>query len=209
VRLVNQADPDLVVFGGDIVDDSPGMLTAAMAPFRQLRAPHGAYVVMGNHEYYAGLEAWKRAFPALGLRLLLNQHAVIAVQQARIVLAGLADRVTLRGYPGEKPDLDKALAGAPEQDGNTVRIVLEHQPAGAAENAARGMDVQLSGHTHGGLVLFLQPLVARFNSGFVSGQYDVQGMRLIVSNGTGLWSGMPLRLGVPGQILILKLAPAE
>jgi predicted MPP superfamily phosphohydrolase len=212
VRRVNEAGPDLIVFTGDIADDTPEALAPAAQALRNLRAPYGAYAVVGNHEYYVGLEAWKRAYPGVGMRLLFNEHAVIPVGSSRIVLAGLTDRVTLRGgygYLGEKPDLDKALSGAPERDAGTLRIVLDHQPAGAAGNAAKDMDIQLSGHTHGGLVPLLQPFVARANGGFVSGRYDVNGMRLIVSNGTGLWAGMPLRLGVPGQILILNLAPAE
>jgi predicted MPP superfamily phosphohydrolase len=212
VRRTNEAGPDLIVFTGDLADDTPAALAPAAQALRSLRAPYGAYAIVGNHEYYVGLEAWKRAYPSLGMRLLFNEHAVIPVGRARIVLAGLTDRVTLRGgygYLGEAPDLDKALAGAPERDENTLRIVLDHQPAGAAGNAAKGMDIQLSGHTHGGLALFMQPLVARFNGGFVSGRYDVNGMQLVVNNGTGLWAGMPMRLGVPGQILILNLSPAD
>ena len=209
VRLTNAQNPDLVAIAGDVVDDTPTQLAVSVAPLRELRSRYGTYVIVGNHEYYAGLEPWKRAYPNLGMHLLFNEHAVIEVGTARLVIAGLTDRVTLHGYPGERPDLDKALQGAPGPDEKTVRLVLDHQPAGAADNARRGMDVQFSGHTHGGLALPIQKVVAHFNGGFVSGQYAVGGMQLVVTNGTGLWAGMPLRLGVPGQIVMVTLVAAE
>jgi predicted MPP superfamily phosphohydrolase len=172
----------------------------------RLRAAYGTYVIVGNHEYYAGLEAWLKAFPELGMRLLYNSHDRIRIGEADLVIAGLSDRVTLRGYVrGEKPDIEKALRGAPPGGANAVRILLDHQPAGARGNAGHDLDIQLSGHTHGGLVIFMQKFVAMANGGFVSGLYDVDGMSLLVSNGTGLWGGMPLRLGVPGQIHILNM----
>lgn len=206
VALTNEARPDLVVIAGDTVDGTPRQLFYAIEPLRDLRAPYGAYIVMGNHEYYSGLEAWRKAFPELGLRLLYNEHAIIAVRGARIVLAGLADRMTLRGgYPGESTDIAKALHGAPPRDAGTLRLLVDHQPGGARANAAHDVDVQFSGHTHGGLALPIQRLVAMANDGFVSGAYTVGTMRLVVSNGAGLWAGMPLRLGVPGQILLCTL----
>jgi len=73
--------------------------------------------------------------------------------------------------------------------------------------AARGVDVHLAGHTHGGMVIGLASLVARFNEGFVSGHYEVGDMQLYVSNGTALWPGFALRLGVPSELTRITLQP--
>jgi predicted MPP superfamily phosphohydrolase len=206
VALTNATKPDLIAIAGDVVDDTPARLARSTEPLTRLQARHGVYVIVGNHEYYAGLDAWLKAFPGLGMRLLYNSHDCLRIGGAGLVIAGLSDRVTLnRPLYGERPDIEKALRGAPPGDDMTVRILLDHQPAGAGDNAGHDLDMQLSGHTHGGLVLFLQKFVALANGGFVSGLYDVNGMTLLVSNGTGLWGGMPLRLGVPGQILVLNM----
>lgn len=104
------------------------------------------------------------------------------------------------------PDLDKALAGAPQ--GAPV-ILMAHRPEAARENAARGVALQLSGHTHGGMMPGLDRLVARFNGGFVKGWYDVGGMKLFNSPGTSLWNGFPLRLMDPAEITLLTFRAAK
>ena len=96
------------------------------------------------------------------------------------------------------PDLGIALRGAPADA--PIIILLDHQPRKAREAASHGVALQLSGHTHGGMIVGLNRLVARGNAGFVSGRYEVGGMTLYVSNGTGLWPGFALRLGVPSEI---------
>ena len=84
-------------------------------------------------------------------------------------------------------------------------ILLNHQPRDAREAAQAGIDLQLSGHTHGGMIVGFDRLVARFNNGFVSGLYDVDGMSLYVNNGTALWIGFALRLGVPSELTVITL----
>ncbi|HAK91344.1 MAG TPA: metallophosphoesterase, partial [Massilia timonae] len=84
-----------------------------------------------------------------------------------------------------------------------------HQPIGVAANAESGIDVQLSGHTHGGMIRGVDQVVKRANGGYVSGSYRVKGMQLYVSNGTGLWNGFPIRLGVPAEITEFVLRPAR
>ena len=81
------------------------------------------------------------------------------------------------------------------------------QPRQARAAAARGVALQLSGHTHGGMIIGLDRLVARGNAGFVSGRYELGGMTLYVSNGTGLWPGFALRLGIPSEITRIILRP--
>ena len=82
---------------------------------------------------------------------------------------------------------------------------MDHRPGGAAVNARAGVDLQLSGHTHGGQILGMTLLVAEYNEGYLSGWYQVGNMRLYVSPGAGLWGGFPVRLGVPSEIAAVTL----
>ncbi|MDR2050425.1 MAG: metallophosphoesterase [Deltaproteobacteria bacterium] len=204
VERTNSLRPDLIVLTGDIVDGSPASRNDSVAGLRGLRAPLGVFACVGNHEYYSGFGAWMKKFPSLGVEVLLNRHRLLEIQGQKLVLAGLADPVAAR-YGLPLPDLASALAGAPEE---AVRILLDHRPARAEENALAGVDLQLSGHTHGGQILGLAGMVARFNRGYVRGWYKVRDMRLYVSSGAGLWSGFPLRLGVPSEICGLTLRRA-
>ncbi len=201
----NALKPDLMVVTGDLVDGQVEKRVNDVAPLKDLTARLGVYVVTGNHEYYSNYQRWMRHFKGMGLRMLANEHLVLKDKGHDIVLAGTTDRVSARfGLP--EPDIAKALAGKPA---DAPVILLAHQPKGAEENAAAGADLQLSGHTHGGQVLGIHFLHHLANGGFVSGIYDVNGMLLYVSNGTGLWNGFPLRLGRPSEITELILHPAD
>ena len=108
------------------------------------------------------------------------------------------------------PDIEKALRTVREgrAEGSNERmpiVLLAHRPAGAERHAAAGVDIQLSGHTHGGHLAPLQWFISRYNEGFISGLYDVGRMKLYVSNGAGLWAGFAARLGVPSEITLLRL----
>lgn len=201
VERANAAGADLIVVTGDFIDGSVAMRRADVEPLRDLRAPDGVYAIPGNHEYFFDYEDWMRHLAALGMRMLPNAHAVLARGDARVVLAGVTDLSASRaGKPG--PDLNVALAGAPA--GAPV-ILLDHQPRAARSAAARGVALQLSGHTHGGMIVGLDRAVAPANAGFVSGRYDVDGMTLYVSNGTALWPGFALRLGRPSEMTRITL----
>lgn len=201
VRRANAADVDLIVVTGDVIDGSLAMRRADVAPLAQLRARDGVYAIPGNHEYFFDYPSWMRHFADLGFRLLPNAHAVLRRAGAELVVAGVTDvSAPSRGQAG--PDLHAALAGAPL--GAPV-ILLDHEPRNARRAAARGVVLQLSGHTHGGMILGLDRLVARANDGFVSGRYDVDGMTLYVSNGTALWPGFALRLGKPSELTRITL----
>ncbi|MFC7738665.1 metallophosphoesterase [Roseomonas sp. GCM10028921] len=205
VDRTNALDPDLILVTGDLIDGTPEARHADVAPLARLRAAHGVIAIPGNHEYYFDGTAWMRELQGLGMRMLVNQHAVVRVGNAELVVAGVADEAALR-FGMDGPDLPAALKGAPV--GAPV-ILLSHRPGGAREHAQAGVDVQLSGHTHGGMVRGMDQIVRLANGGYVSGRYDLGGMQLYVSNGTGLWNGFPLRLGVPAEIteLVLTRAP--
>jgi predicted MPP superfamily phosphohydrolase len=137
----------------------------------------------------------------LGLLSLENRHIVLDRNGSKLLLAGITDRASRhKGHPVR--DLSAVLEGAP----NGVPIILlDHQPSDARHAAKLGVALQLSGHTHGGLIRGIDRLAARANAGYVSGRYDVDGMTLYVNNGTALWPGFALRLGRPSELTRITL----
>jgi predicted MPP superfamily phosphohydrolase len=201
VARANLQDVDLIVVTGDLMDGTLEARKDDVEPLGTLQAKDGVFVIPGNHEYYFGYEGWMSKYQQLGMTRLANSHVLLSRGSSTVVLAGITDSASGRfGLP--KPDVRRALMGAPS--GAPV-ILLAHQPKGAPEAAEAGVALQLSGHTHGGMVLGLDRLVARFNNGFVSGFYDVGGMQLYVNNGTALWNGFALRIGVPSELTVITL----
>ncbi len=201
VAKTNALDADLIVLTGDLADGTPEARADDVRPLGDLRARDGVLAIPGNHEYYADYQRWMAVYRALGLNMLENAHVVIQRGDAALAVAGITDRqATSFGQP--RPDLDKALEGlAP---GMPV-ILLAHRPAGAAQHAQAGVALQVSGHTHGGQILGAHLLTQWANEGFVSGLYTVGGMQMYVSNGTGLWNGLAIRLGRPSEITRIVL----
>ena len=201
VRTTNALKPDLICITGDLADGLPDTLAADLKPLRSLRAPLGVHSCLGNHEYYWGYDEWAEAYRNLGLHLLENAHVVLNVRGEAVVLAGVTDRAAQRfGLP--LPDSAQALAGTPP---DAIRILLAHRPALFSQSIAAGVDLQLSGHTHGGQVVGLDIVVAAFNEGFRAGVYRLGECLLYLSSGCALWPGFPLRLLVPSEITELTL----
>jgi hypothetical protein len=108
-------------------------------------------VIPGNHEYFFGYRAWMAHFTAMEMRVLENNHAVLERDGGRLVLAGVTDlSESHSAHPA--PDLVGALKGAPK---DAAVILRDHQPRKARRAAVLGVALQLSGHTHGGMVLGL------------------------------------------------------
>ena len=201
VARTDSLNPDLIVITGDVVDGSPSRLAEDVAPLADLKAKYGVILTPGNHEYYSGLQQWLPVFQSLGMRVLMNENTQIRVNGTPLAIAGVTDTAALN-WGLEGPDPEKALSGLSK---DIAKIMLSHRPSLAPESAKAGASLQLSGHTHGGLVLPIAPLIAAFNGGYVSGLYTVDGMPLYVSRGSGLWGGMPLRLFVPSEITFITL----
>ena len=206
VCRTNALRPDVVLLGGDLGDLKPDEIKPNMHQLGDLHATYGVYSAPGNHEYYRGLDEWIAFLDSVGIESLLNRHVVIEYGGAKLVIAGVPDDAPdNKWYVGrERPDLDKTLAGAPE--GAPV-VLLAHKPLLAHDYAAHGgIRLQLSGHTHGGMIAGLPALLVKLaNKGFVSGMYQVGDMTLYVSNGAGLWNGFLFRLGVPSEITEIVL----
>lgn len=204
VSRANAQNADAIVITGDLMDGSLEARKEDVEPLGGLQARDGVFVITGNHEYYFGHEGWMRRYQELGMTRLSNSHVLLNRGAASLVLAGLTDSASLRfGLP--RPDVRQALDGAPL--GAPV-ILLDHQPKGAPKAAQAGVALQLSGHTHGGMIRGMDRIVARFNNGFASGLYNVDGMKLYVNNGTALWNGFALRIGVPSELTVITLRPA-
>lgn len=195
VQKANQLEPDLFALTGDYIDGHVNQIGDDLKPLSKLKSKYGVYGVTGNHEYYWDHHAWVPFLQKLNIDMLHNEHRLISKDGAQIVIAGMPDLVE-RKFQGEGPLIDKAFQDAPE---NTVRILLEHQPKEAKLHLNKA-DLQLSGHTHGGVMFFLKPLLAAFNAGFVQGLYTLENMLLYVSPGTGIWSGFSCRIGVQAEI---------
>jgi predicted MPP superfamily phosphohydrolase len=207
VARSNALGVDLIVITGDLIDGSLEARRADVALLRGLRSPDGVWVIPGNHEYFFEYAAWMRHYADLGMGVLPNRHTVLRRGADALVLAGVTDlSASHSGQPGH--DLDAALAGAPS---GAPIFLLDHQPRDAEKAAAKGVALQLSGHTHGGMIVGLDRLVARANGGFVSGAYAIGAMTLYVNNGTGLWPGFALRLGPPSELtrITLKAKPGR
>lgn len=204
VDAVNAARPDLIVITGDLFDGSPRQRFDDLRPLRRLRAPLGVYACPGNHEYYSGLTAWRPRFSSLGILLLENDHVLLRRNGAELILAGLSDDVAERfGLP--RPDIRQALGST---EASLPLILMVHRPhlvEQLKQLSRPGAALQLSGHTHGGQVFGLDLLVRRVNKGYLRGLYEIGPVRLYISTGTALWSGFPLRLGVPSEIPLITL----
>lgn len=207
VDAVNEQLPDMIAVTGDVVDGSVEHLASQASPLGELRAPYGVYLVTGNHEYYSGAAPWIAEFRRLGLRVLLNEHAVIHPSGLPVVVAGVTDYSAGSFDPQQRSSPKAALAGAPADA--MPKILLAHQPRSAAAAEPLGYTLQLSGHTHGGQ-FFPWGFFVRFQQPYTAGLHRMGKMWIYTSRGTGYW-GPPKRLGAPSEITRLRLraAPAR
>ncbi|MCP2280427.1 hypothetical protein SAMN04244553_3250 [Nocardia amikacinitolerans] len=198
VRTINDTQPDLIAVVGDLVDGSVEDLRPAVEPLARLRARHGAFFVTGNHEYFSGAEEWIDHVRDLGLRLLANDRTELP----GFDLAGVND---VQGERiGQGPDFDKALG---DRDPARTAVLLAHQPIQIHDAVAHGVDLQLSGHTHGGQ-LWPGNLLAALANPTVAGLERHGDTQLYVTRGAGAW-GPPVRVGAPSDITVVELAAAR
>jgi predicted MPP superfamily phosphohydrolase len=194
VRMINDAGADAVAVVGDLVDGSVAELGSAAEPLQDLRARHGSFFVTGNHEYYSGWPPWIDELRSLGLTVLRNER----VELDGLDLAGVND-VTGSSYD-DGPDFAKALDG---RDASRPVVLLAHQPVQAHQAARHGVDLQLSGHTHGGQMVPFN-LVVGLVEPIVAGYGVIDGTQVYVTRGAGFW-GPPVRFGAPPDISIISL----
>lgn len=194
VDLINSVTADIVCVVGDLVDGSVAELGRFAEPLRGIESRQGAYFVTGNHEYYSGFAPWIDEVTSLGVRPLRNER----VEIGGLDLAGVND---LGGAQyGDGPDFAKALG---DRDPSRPVVLMAHQPVVARDAAPFGVDLQVSGHTHGGQMAPFNLLV-KLQQPVVSGFGRVDGVPVFVTNGAGFW-GPPLRVGAPPQVTVMDL----
>jgi uncharacterized protein len=196
VAQVKQERPDLVVLLGDLFEGHGQAPEDLLSILGRLSAPLGVWAVAGNHEFHGDRSSRMRLFDETGIQLLRNRWVRI---RPGFILAGVDD-LTAQHRAGRDGDfISQALAGRPP--GATV--LLSHTPWQTEKAARDGANLMLCGHTHGGQIWPFGYLV-RLSYPLLAGRYEVNGMPVIVSRGTGTW-GPRMRLWRPGEILRVTL----
>ncbi|WP_344333506.1 metallophosphoesterase, partial [Streptomyces globosus] len=195
VEAVNGTQPDLIAIVGDLVDGDVADLGPAAEPLARLRARHGAFFVTGNHEYFSGAQQWIDHVRELGVTPLENARRALPYFD----LAGVNDVQGER--EGTGPDFRAALG---DRDRGRAAVLMAHQPVVIHDAVRHGVDLQLSGHTHGGQ-LWPGEYLAGLANPTVAGLERYGDTQLYVSRGAGAW-GPPVRVGAPSDITVVELA---
>ncbi|MGD9483410.1 metallophosphoesterase [Streptomyces sp. TRM70308] len=195
VDIINRAGVDAVAVVGDLVDGSVDDLGTHAEPLARLSSRDGAYFVTGNHEYFSGHREWVEHVRELGLRPLENER----VELPGFDLAGVND-VAGEDY-GDGPDYAAALG---DRDPARASVLLAHQPVLIHDSVAHGVDLQLSGHTHGGQ-LWPGNYLAGLANPTLAGLERYEDTQLYVTRGAGAW-GPPVRVGAEPDITVVELA---
>jgi len=210
VGLVNLLQPDLVLLGGDYVYGSTDYESACFAYLAELEAPLGCFAVLGNHDYAPSAAAEPgpgqavRAANDAGINLLRNQGIWLQIEGQRIRLGGVEDYQV--GHPQWEPI---------GQGTNTDDFVLlvSHNPDFSEDLPPDAVDLVLSGHTHGGQVTIFGSwglrVPSEYGQKYRTGIVENDVTTVIVSNGVGTSTPVPLRLFAPAQVVVLTLRAAD
>jgi predicted MPP superfamily phosphohydrolase len=209
IGMVNRLRPDLIALAGDFVSvpliGSRRKAALASEPcarlLHQMTAPLGLWAIMGNHDVDTDRKHITRALQAENIRVLVNQSQAIERDGARFWLAGVNDALA------KTADLSKTLHGIPADE---AVILLAHEPDFADEASQFPVDLQLSGHSHGGQIRFplLPPLyLPQLAKKYILGSYRVGPMPLYTTAGLGT-IGIPARLNCPPEVTLLTLRRA-
>jgi uncharacterized protein len=212
VTVTNGLKPDLVVMTGDYVDWDPAPQQEVVEVLAGLRAPHGVFGCLGNHESITQTEeSISRLFAAHGIRILRQERAPIRIDDKMLNLIGIDSSVFIPGK-GHSEDWWRAEGDQRWQQvkglaiPETVNILLTHYPWAFDRAAQFGMDLVLAGHTHGGQLCFVTPNISfsRLETPYVSGWYEKGGAQLYVNRGIGTIDPN-IRLGARPEITVLEL----
>ncbi len=192
VERTNALKPDLIAVTGDLVDGSVAEIWSKVEPIGRLRSRYGTFFVTGNHEYYVGIDPWIPAIESLGCVVLNNSGRPVA---DGVYVAGVPDRTAGRFSSQEKPNIPMALAS---NRADLPVVLLVHQPKEIQAAVESGVDLQLSGHTHGGQIWPFGAIVMAAQP-YLSGLHRRGRTQIYVSRGAGTW-GPPIRFGAPTEI---------
>ncbi|WP_394821870.1 metallophosphoesterase [Pendulispora albinea] len=199
--------PDLIVFTGDVADDVR-QLGPALALAHQFRAAHGVLASLGNHEYIHDIRVTRPIYDRSPVPLLVDEGAELRVGDARLYVGGANDPVIIRAdiHPFLEGSVERAMRGSPS---DAFRLLLSHRPDAFDIAARRGIELTLSGHTHGGQIgangkSAFEPL---WPDGYLWGGYGRGGSRLYTTAGFGNW--FPFRVGCPTEAPLIVLSSAR
>ena len=197
VEYFNRLKSDIILLPGDIADDKTEDISLQIAELKNLQAPRGIYYTVGNHEVYFDPFTWEGEFASLGWVVLHNSG--VSIDNTGVYIAGVPDAMEMSA------DIKQAVAKAKSDE---YRILLSHTPTTIKKISAGEVDLQVSGHTHGGQIFPFNLFTKWGNSGFLFGEYSVNGVKLLLSRGVGYW-GPPMRLFAPNDIMLIELLPEK
>src|SRR6184192_2248738 len=202
-RRAARLSPEVLVVTGDIVHNSHDFARQAAEAIATVKATHGTYAILGNHDFWAGADAVEKALEKEGIQVLRNRGLVLRRGGDELWLCGVDDPWSGRF------DLAAALRDRPQ---GAATVLLSHQPNTWPVAQRAGVQLQLSGHTHGGQVAMLwlhrSLSLARLITPFVAGLYRAGTSFLYVNRGAG--SVMPVfRIGARPEVTEVTLVPAE
>lgn len=206
VARVNDLEADLVCHLGDLADGTVAVREPQVSPLASVQAKSARVYVTGNHEYFSEAHEWLVYMESIGWAALHNRHVIVERGGDRLVVAGVDDATArATGVAGHGENLEAALTGA---DPALPILLLAHQPKQVKNAVQAGVDLQLSGHTHGGQIWPFNYLV-RLEQPVVQGlSRHGDRTQLYTSRGTGFW-GPPFRVFVPSEITLLTLRAAD
>jgi uncharacterized protein len=213
VEMTNALKPDLIVLTGDYITWDPDTQGAAVESLTGLKAPYGIYGCLGNHEMWTHTEASiTRLFAQHSVKILRYERVPIQVGKESLNLIGVDYEARSHGRPDRGHRVKEYLESVgplvmPEQ----VNILLSHNPNTFNRAAELGIDLSLSGHTHGGQICldFISPdlSIARLMTPYVRGHFQKPGGQLYVNRGLGTIV-VPIRFDAPPEITLFELVQA-
>lgn len=201
VETANSLQPDIVALTGDYVSKERAYAAPCAELLGGLRARHGVYAVLGNHDHWTDAALITDLFRAEGITVLVNQGMRFEKKGAAFWLAGVDD--TMVGLE----DLSLALAGSSNQE---FKLLLAHNPIILRRAARAGVDLVLSGHTHGGQVSLRSEhsISGRPRRRLLKGLARQGETQIYITRGLGTVV-LPVRFGCPPEVSLLELRCAE
>jgi hypothetical protein len=197
--LTNDLKADIVVVTGDLINRDMDEFPAALEAIQRLESRYGMFLCEGNHDVIPGDGLVVDACRRNNLAMLWNETATVTIRGRRILIGGLP---WMKPGPDTPPQMVSNLY-PPRADGD-VRILLAHHPH--FFDVSDSVDLLLSGHTHGGQIMFGGVGLGNLRFKYNSGRFHRGNMTMIVNNGCGDW--FPCRIGAPAEVGLLRLTRA-